>query len=241
MSSRSLCSIQNYKTVRSEGRMIDDATRDRVLRSYPMLRDLSDAVLDELLGDAVFMEVPAGAMMFDENQPCMGFPLLLAGSARVIKPSPNGRELHLYYVEPGEACILTSSCLLGGTRYQARGLVKTDLELVVLPPHTFRALFSRSESFREYVFGRFSERMSDLLELVSAVAFQRLDQRLARALVSKPSPIRITHQALADELGSLREIVSRLLKTFVDQGFVRLGREQIDVVDVSSLQRLAAG
>ena len=220
--------------------MIDLATKDQVLHHYPMLRALPAGTLDEIMGSATYMKVPKGAMMFDEHQPCMGFPLLLSGSARVIKASPNGRELHLYYVQPGEACILTSSCLLGKTHYQARGLVQQDLELVVLPPATFRALFSTSEAFREHVFSRFSERMSDLLELVAAVTFQKLDQRLARALVSKPSPIRTTHQGLADELGSLREIVSRLLKNFADQGWVHLGREQIDVIDAPALQRLAA-
>jgi CRP/FNR family transcriptional regulator len=220
--------------------MIDSDTREQVLRSYPMLRELPADTLAALMADATHMKVPAGAMMFDEHQPCMGFPLLLSGSARVIKAAPNGRELHLYYVLPGEACILTSSCLLGKTHYQARGLVQTDLELVVLRPATFRALFSTSESFREHVFSRFSERLSDLLELVAAVTFQKLDQRLARTLAARPSPIRTTHQALADELGSLREIVSRLLKNFADQGWVQLGREQIEVVDAPALQRLAA-
>ena len=219
--------------------MIADAVKQQVLDCYPMLRELPAHTLADLLASAAHMKVPAGAMMFDEHQPCMGFPLLLSGSARVIKAAPNGRELHLYYVQPGEACILTSSCLLGKTHYQARGLVLEDLELVVLPPATFRALFSTSESFREHVFSRFSERLSDLLELVGAVTFQKLDQRLARALAAKPNPIRTTHQALADELGSLREIVSRLLKNFADQGWVQLGREQIEVIDAPALQRLA--
>jgi CRP/FNR family transcriptional regulator len=219
--------------------MIDQRTRELVLLSYPMLRELPAPILGELMAAATYMKVPAGAMMFDENQPCMGFPLLLSGSARVIKAAPNGRELHLYYVLPGEACILTSSCLLGKSHYQARCLVQEDLELVVLPPSTFRVLFSSVEPFREHVFSRFSERLSDLLQLVAAVTFQKLDQRLAGALAAKPSPIRTTHQALADELGSLREIVSRLLKNFADQGWVRLGREQIEVVDASALRRLA--
>lgn len=219
--------------------MIDATIRALTLQTYPMLRELPSDTLDELLAGATYMKVPAQAMMFDENQPCMGFPLLLSGSARVIKAAPNGRELHLYYVLPGEACILTSSCLLGQSNYQARCLVQEDLELVVLPPSTFRVLFSKLEAFREHVFSRFSERLSDLLQLVSAVTFQKLDQRLAAALTTRASPIQTTHQALADELGSLREIVSRLLKNFADQGWVRLGRERIEVVDAAALRRLA--
>ncbi|MFZ4285762.1 Crp/Fnr family transcriptional regulator [Variovorax sp. HJSM1_2] len=219
--------------------MIDAATKALTLQIYPMLGDLPASTLDELLASATYMKVPAQGMMFDENQPCMGFPLLLSGSARVIKAAPNGRELHLYYVLPGEACILTSSCLLGRANYQARCLVQQDLELVVLPPAAFRVLFSNLESFRDHVFSRFSERLSDLLQLVSAVTFQKLDQRLAAALTTRSSPIQSTHQALADELGSLREIVSRLLKNFADQGWVRLGRERIEVVDATALRRLA--
>lgn len=220
--------------------MIDQATKALVLHHYPVLRELSGGTLDALMASATFMAVPEGAMMFDENQPCMGFALLLSGSARVVKAAPNGRELHLYDVLPGETCILTSSCLLGKSTYQARCTMQQRAELVVLPPDTFRLLFSTSESFREQVFSRFSERISELLQLVSAVAFQKLDQRLAAWLAERESPIRITHQALADDLGSLREIISRLLKNFAEEGWVRLGREQIVVLDAAALRRLAA-
>ena len=220
--------------------MIDQDTRALLLRHYPVLGETPRDTLDVLMASATHMKVPAGAMMFDENQPCMGFALLLSGSARVVKAAPNGRELHLYDVTPGEACILTSSCLLGKSTYQARCTVVQPAELVVLPPAGFRLLFSASESFREHVFSRYSERISDLLQLVSAVAFQKLDQRLAAWLAQRPSPIHVTHQALADDLGSLREIVSRVLKNFADQGWVQLGRELIDVRDADALRRLAA-
>jgi CRP/FNR family transcriptional regulator, anaerobic regulatory protein len=220
--------------------MIDQATQALVLHHYPVLRELSSGTLDALMASATSMAVPTGAIMFDEDQPCMGFALLLSGRARVVKAAPNGRELHLYDVLPGEACILTSSCLLGKSTYQARCTVLQRAELVVLPPATFRLLFSASEAFREHVFSRYSERISDLLQLVAAVAFQKLDQRLAAWLADKPSPIRITHQALADDLGSLREMISRLLKNFADQGWVRLGREQIEVLDAAALRGLAA-
>ncbi|WP_341678251.1 Crp/Fnr family transcriptional regulator [Niveibacterium sp. SC-1] len=220
--------------------MIDATTRAIVLQQYPVLRETPDDALDVLMASATHMRVPAGALMFDENQACMGFALLLSGSARVVKAAPNGRELHLYDVVPGEACILTSACLLGKSTYQARCTVVQPAELVVLPPATFKLLFSVSDAFREYVFSRYSERISDLLQLVSAVAFQKLDQRLAAWLVQHPSPIRITHQALADDLGSLREIVSRVLKNFANQGWVELGREQIEVRDAAALRRLSA-
>jgi CRP/FNR family transcriptional regulator len=112
--------------------------------------------------------------------------------------------------------------------------------MLVLPATIFHQLLAQNAAFRSYVFSLFSDRLTDLMTLVSAVAFQKLDQRLAALLISKVSPLHSTHQALADELGSAREIVSRLLKNFAEQGWVKLGREQIDLIDLAALQRYAA-
>jgi CRP/FNR family transcriptional regulator len=220
--------------------MLNSDTRLRLLQHYPMLAELPASKLDELLSQAMVMSLPAGTTVFDENQACQGFPLILSGSLRVIKASANGRELQLYRVIPGESCILTSSCLLGHTRYQARGICENDVEMVLLPASAFHVLLETQSSFRTYVFHLFSDRLTDLMQLVSAVAFQKLDQRLAALLISKESPIHATHQALADELGSAREMVSRLLKGFADQGWLLLGREHIEIVDKAALSKLAA-
>jgi CRP/FNR family transcriptional regulator, anaerobic regulatory protein len=220
--------------------MLDSDTQSRLLQQYPMLRELSAADQAVLQKAANVMHLPAGMVVFDENQPCQGFPLLLSGNIRVIKAAPNGRELQLYRVMPGESCILTSSCLLGNTRYHARGIAEQALEMVLLPASAFHTLLGKQEVFRSYVFHLFSDRLTDLMQLVSAVAFQKLDQRLANLLVSKTNPIHATHQSLADELGSAREIVSRLLKGFAEQGWVKLGREQIDITDAAALKRFAS-
>lgn len=219
--------------------MLDSDTQSRLLQQYPMLRELPVEEQQELWEGAAAMNVPEGTVLFDENQSCQGFPLLLSGNIRVIKASPNGRELQLYRVMPGESCILTSSCLLGNTRYHARGIAEQDMEMVLLPASSFHALLGKQESFRGYVFHLFSDRLTDLMQLVSAVAFQKLDQRLATLLINKPSPIHATHQALSDELGCAREIVSRLLKGFAEQGWVKLGREQIIISDAAALKNFA--
>lgn len=212
----------------------------RLLERYPLLGELAPARFSEMFDHAAVLRLPAGTVIFDENQPCQGFPLLLSGSVRVIKSSSNGRELQLYRVGEGESCILTSSCLLGHSNYRARGIVEHDVEMIILPPASFRTLMADCSPFRDYIFSLFAERLTDLMELVSAVAFQKLDQRLAALLISRPSPLHATHQMIADELGSAREMVSRLLKGFADQGWVKLGREQIEVIDGSALNRLAA-
>jgi len=220
--------------------MLDNETQSRLLLQYPMLSELPIDEQKELWETATEMHLPAGSVLFDENQPCRGFPLLLSGNIRVIKAAPNGRELQLYRVLPGESCILTSSCLLGNTRYHARGIAEQGLDMVLLRATTFHTLIGKQEAFRSYVFHLFSDRLTDLMQLVSAVAFQKLDQRLAHLLVSKSSPIHATHQNLADELGSAREIVSRLLKGFAEQGWVKLGREQIDITDLAALKAFSA-
>lgn len=219
--------------------MIDGETRTRILQQYPMLQSLTSLELDALLASAHAMTFPAGTILFDENQPCQGFPLLLSGSLRVIKSSANGRELQLYRVMPGESCILTSSCLLGDTPYQARGIVEESLEMIMLPASIFHVLLGKHDDFRRYVFRLFTERLTDMMQLVTAVAFQKLDQRLAALLIAKTGPIHLTHQAIADELGSAREIVSRLLKGFAEQGWVKLGREQITLTDIAALKKFA--
>ena len=220
--------------------MLTTATTQHLFQHYPMLAQLPAAELDTLLKNATLISLTGGTVVFDENQPCQGFPLVLSGSLRVIKCAASGRELQLYRVGPGESCILTSSCLLGHAHYQARGIVEQDMAMVILPADIFHRLLARYEPFRNYVFHLFSERFTDLMALVSAVAFQKLDQRLAALLIHKPLHLHTTHQALADELGSAREIISRLLKSFADQGWVRLGREQITITDADALKRFAA-
>jgi CRP/FNR family transcriptional regulator len=214
-------------------------TRNRLLEKYPALQTLPGDQLTQLLANARAVSLPAGSMVFDENQACQGFPMLLSGSIRVIKASPNGRELQLYRVHPGESCILTSSCLLGHSNYTARGIVEHNAEILMLSTTHFNQLIQNHTEVREYIFHLFAERLTDLMQLVTAIAFQKLDQRLAAALIKKPHPIHTTHQALADEIGSAREIISRILKGFADQGWITLGREQIDIVNSTALKQLA--
>ena len=214
--------------------------RESVLQLYPVFMTLAPEKSDRILQSAQVVSVPAGTVLFDESNPCRGFPLVLAGSVRVAKAAANGRELPLYRVLPGETCIITSSCLLGRTDYNARGVAETETRLLMLPREAFAELLDHPP-FRDFVFSLFSERIADLMQLVEEVAFRKLDQRLAALLLGKGRMVRTTHQQLADELASVREIVSRLLKGFSEQGLVGLGREQIEILDPAGLRRIAAG
>jgi CRP/FNR family transcriptional regulator len=215
--------------------------REKLLKMYPALSDLNGEQLTILLRPDSILQLPENFELFAENQPCQGFPLVLQGSIKVIKQSVSGRELMLYRVKPGGSCIISSSCLLGKTQYNARGISETAIKLLVLPLPLFSNLIVQSPAFRDFVFHLFSARIANLLEVVEEVAFARLDQRLAKLLVSKELyELNTTHQHLANELGSVREIISRLLKGFAAQGLVRLSREQIEILDRDKLKHLAS-
>jgi CRP/FNR family transcriptional regulator len=157
------------------------------LSRYPILGSLPPNELDLLLASATVVKAPARAVMFDEYEDCRGFGLLLSGVMRIAKAARSRRKLHLYDVSRGDSCILTSGCILGRSRYSARGTAGADVEMVMLTPAVFLQAFTRIEAFRDQIFARFSEPMAEMLELVSAVAFQRLNQRLAAALIAKGS------------------------------------------------------
>ena len=166
---------------------------------------------------------------------------MLSGTVKVLQRYPNGRELPLYRVKPGESCLLSGSCLLGHSDYTATGIAETDVDVLIIPSVNFHALIASDETFRTHVFQLFGERLATLLSLVEAIAYQKLDQRLAALLLAKGNPVQATHQALADELGSVREIVSRLLRAFEDRGWIDLARERIKIVDRAGLAALADG
>lgn len=218
-----------------------EARRRQLLELFPVFEGLGAELLDRLLAARNWVSAPAGTVLFDAHQPCRGFPLLLRGAVRVYKSAPNGREILLYRVEPGDGCILSGSCLLGEVDYAATGVVEDDVELLLIAPDLFQELLLAHEPFRRFVFTLYSARLAEVMDLVEAVAFRKLDQRLALLLVHRGPSVHDTHQRLAYELGSVREIVSRLLRSFESRGWVKLEREHISVLDPKALAELARG
>lgn len=213
----------------------------RLLDLYPALAALPSAVRERTLStQALHLEAPAGTSLFEEGHPCRGFPLVLQGEVRVARGSVGGRTLELYRVTRGEMCVVSTSCLFRQTPLSAHGQTTAPTELVMLSPSAFTDCCGDT-AFRAFAFGTFADRMADLMALAEAVAFQRLDQRLASALLGHGQVLQATHQALADELGTVREIVTRLLKRFEQAGWVRVGRERIEVLDPAAMRRLAQG
>lgn len=202
----------------------------RLCALYPAIAALPAPLRDEVLaGQASHLSVPARQPLFQEGQPCQGFPLVLAGEVRVARGAANGRSLELYRVTAGELCVASTSCLFGHSLLVAHGTTTRDTELVVLSPAGFER-WVEDPGFRQFVFALFADRLADLMALAEAVAFQRLDQRLAGALLGRGAVVSASHQSLADELGTVREIVTRLLKRFERAGWLQLGRERIELL-----------
>ena len=205
---------------------------------YPALAHVLPT-LEELGSAAVPLSVPSGAVLFDVNAPCRGFPLVLEGEIKVSRHSGDGRSLELYRVVPGELCLVSSACLFRNQPLSAQGMTTRSSRLLLIGPTVF-AQWLETPYFRNEVLGLFAERMADLTGLIDAVAFHRLDQRLAAALLGRGQNLSLTHQALADELGTVREIISRLLRRFEREGWVELAREHIHIRDSAALRTVAA-
>lgn len=198
------------------------------------------AALHALAKQAPLLRVPAGTRLFDAGQACPGFPVVLEGCVRVGLAAPDGRQMELYRVEPGEVCIVSASCLFAHRSSLAVGEARVETQLRLISPADFEAVCENDAEVRRYVMGLLADRMAELFQLVEAVAFQRLDQRLAAWLLGHGPVLVQTHQQLADELGTVREIVTRLLRRFERDGLVRLGRERIECVDAVGLRAVAA-
>lgn len=164
--------------------------------------------------------------------------MALAGCVRVRLLADSGHEVELYRVERGQTCILTTSCLLAGAAYSAEGIVEQEVAALSIPRPAFEALTAESPVFRRFVFQAFGQRLADLMLLVNEIAFRRVDRRIAQWLDRSAGPggaLPVTHQRIADELGTAREVVSRQLKEFERRGWLRLGRGSIEIGDRAAL------
>ena len=155
--------------------------------------------------------------------------------------APSGRQLEMYRLTPGEICLVSSASLFSGETLSAHAEMQADGALWLIRPALFEQWIQNAPEFRRFVLGQFATRMADLTALIDALAFHRLDQRLAQALLGQGPRLQSTHQQLADRLGTAREIVTRLLKRFEAAGWVALSREKIDILQPTELRRVAAG
>lgn len=218
-------------------------THSNWIAAFPGLRSLEADVTATLLEASKVVRLPAGTRIFGPGQAPQAYLLLLSGTVRVQQVSESGREIVLYRVSAGESCALTTACLMGYEEYRAEGVAETDVEAVAVPRTTFDALIATSATFRRFVFTAFSMRITNLFRVIEEVAFERVDVRLAQRLLELGGDthhIDLTHQQLAAELGTAREVVSRQLNEFQRRGWIITSRGAIDIVSAAGLETLAA-
>lgn len=184
-----------------------------------------------------------GTRLFGPGDSSENFLIPLKGAVRVEHMGASGRTMVLYRVAPGESCVMTTSCLLAGMPYEAYGYAEGDVEAVALPAKVFRALIEREPAFRDLALGVFSRRIIELVEVIDELLLHRVDLRLAAWLAERAAAncvIATTHHAIAAELGTAREVVSRILKEFERRGWLVLTRGEIRLRDAVALKSFAA-
>ena len=203
---------------------------------------IHDSAGKTVLAKSQTMDFPANITVFRQGDLCQNYIMVLKGSVKVFTRAENGREILLYRVQTGESCTLTTACLFGNNKYPAEGVTETDVTAMIIPHEVFNTGLENSSDFRRMVFDGYSKQLSNIISLVEEVSFGRIDVRLAKALqhhIVGDMTLHITHQALANELGSVREVISRQLKEFENRGWVKLNRGSIEILNSSEIENLA--
>lgn len=216
---------------------------DELIAAFPFLAGAEPRVIELLRDRAVEVNLPGGQVVCAEGTHSTSMPLVLSGSVRVFKTGETGREITLYRLEPGEGCILTATCIINHSPFPACAIAETNVSAYAIPADTFRDWVSNIELWRDYVFQLLARRLGTIIAVVEEVAFRRMDIRLIEYLARTTArlgsnSISTTHEAVAAELGSSREVISRLLKDLEGAGVVGLARGSIAITDADRLQRL---
>lgn len=209
---------------------------------FPGLRTLPENVKRYLIDESKVLYVPAGTGVFGPGAVPDNLLLLLDGRVRVQQTSESGRDIVLYRVEAGESCVLTTACLLAHEPYSAEGITETEVTAVAIPRGAFDRLMASSREFREFVLTAYARRITDLFRVIDEVAFGRIDVRLAGRLLSlagQGDDLAATHQQLATELGTAREVISRVLHDFQKRGLIAQSRGHITLLQRDSLESIS--
>lgn len=204
-----------------------DLNQIKEFRASLMLRQK----LDEIGFSKSYEE---GSIIVNENAYIKAIPIVLKGSIKVMRIEDDGREIFLYYIKAGESCIMS---FLGGMHddtSKVEAIAEEDTEIFFVPIDKVGLLIKEYPQWLDYIFRLYHKRFEELLDVIDAIAFKKLDQRLLTYIKMKSDltsseTIKITHEQLANELGTARVVVSRLLKQMEDEGLVKLGRNKIQL------------
>lgn len=222
--------------------MLSQAEYLRIAPVLPVLQGSDAGLRQEFMQAAFLTRIPAGKDVFVEGDNVQAIALLLSGAVRVYKIGESGREITLYRFGEGESCILTANAILNQKTFPAIAVVESEAEAVMIPADSFRDWVRRHDLWREFVFDLLSQRLGRVMSIVDEVVFRRMDARVAALLLQRGrrgGRIEITHQEIASELGSSREVMSRILEGFASAGLISSSRGELEILDREGLQERA--
>ncbi len=210
---------------------------------FPFIKKAGIEFIQDFYQNCRYVELPANASICEEGQQCAQLAMLLDGVGRVYKLSPAGREVTLYRIDAGEACVLTASCIMNDDDFPAMAVTETPIRAIVVSPQKVRGWICQESQWQHFIFSLLSHRLASIISVVEEVAFKRVDVRLAekfaRSLAQGESSLQVTHAELAADLGSSREVISRILKDFAQRGLIETGRGSILLADRAGIERLS--
>jgi CRP/FNR family transcriptional regulator len=214
----------------------------RIKKTLPFLNQADQNLIRSFMGEAFLAKLPADRDVYLQGDIVENIALLLSGSVRVFKIGETGREITLYRFGLGESCVLTANAILNQRSFPAIATVEEDAEVVLIPADVFQSWVKEYDLWRDFVFELLSDRLSAIIDVVDEVVFNRMDQRIAAWLINNMGDqpkIMVTHQKIADDLGSSREVISRLLEDFSKKGWIIPSRGSIEIVDQAALKNIA--
>lgn len=212
---------------------------------FPVLRQLTSSERQIIHEYGQMIDLPAGQMLMQQGQQCQHIPFVMTGSLRVYKLSPNGREMTLYRIGPGDTCLQSIACRMLGEDFPALAQVEVKSRLFMLPAVNYHDILGIQPFWKDFLILTLYRHLTETMETLEAVAFSRTDRRLASWLLAhRQAPgafVSSTHEAIAVELGTAREVVSRLLGDLQNKGAVQLGRGKIKILQPQLLEDLSEG
>lgn len=210
-----------------------------LLNTFEFLSQLDERKLEKLIENIHVRSFEGGTIILQEGNACENMVFILKGSIRVYKLSPEGREITLYHIGKGETCIILNSCIIENSNYPAIAEVEEDAQLAIISSIYFNELIFSAPSYQKYIFHIVSKRLTEVLTIVDEVVFKHMDTRIAAFLYEKTlkdgNKLEITHEKISLEIGSAREVVSRILKDFEKQNILTLSRGIINITNMKKI------
>ena len=210
---------------------------------FPIWNKLSAAQQNQILGSLITRKVKKGTVIHNGSMDCTGLLLVKAGQLRAYILSEEGREITIYRLFDRDMCLFSASCMMRSIQFEVTIAAEKDTDLWIIPVEVYQSIMAESAPLANYTNEIMATRFSDVMWLIEQIMWKSLDKRIAAFLLEEISiegtdTLKITHEIIANHLGSPREVITRMLKYFQNEGMVRLSRGTVEITDAEKLEEL---